>query len=125
MILSLEQLLVDVEIFRRCQRLRRGIGSQPEAWLDEVIERVGPGGNFLSQPSTRDAARHGEWYLSKIGWRGAYEHWEQAGKPSLLAELHQEVANRLDAHQPTPFDTDTQRELDRLIHRARQEDWRP
>ena len=40
-IFSPEQLMIDVEVIRRCKRLCQGIGSGTEKWLGEVIATIG------------------------------------------------------------------------------------
>lgn len=124
-ILSLEQLLIDVEVFRRCRRLCAGIGTDPDRWLDEVIAAVGPGNHFLAEPSSRDGIRRGEWYIAKMGAGDTFEHWSAAGRPDLLAELRDQVAHLLATHRPLPLDEAVERELDRLEARARASSHQP
>jgi len=119
-ILSLEQLLIDVEIFRRCRRLSSGVVSSADQWLDDVIAAVRPGGSFLAQRSSRDGIRRGEWYISKMGISDTFEHWDSAGRPDLLAELRDQVVQLLASHRPLPLDQAVERELDRIEERARQ-----
>jgi glycosyltransferase involved in cell wall biosynthesis len=78
------QFVIDLEILRRCWRLARGISTAPEKWLEEVISQVGPGGNFLTQRSTRTALRAGELYVANMGFHESYEHWEAQGRPDIL-----------------------------------------
>jgi len=80
---------------------------------------VGPGGNFLVQRSSRDSIRRGEWYISKVGVSDTFEHWDAAGRPGLLAELRDQVAQLLASHQPLPLDEAVERELNRIEKRAR------
>ncbi len=116
--LCLEQLLIDVETFRLCRRAHEGISSAPERWLDEVIERVGPGGDFLSERSTARAVRSGEWYVSRLGLHDTYESWQAAGQPDLLAEVRAQIDEILATHQPLPLDEDAECELQRIQQRA-------
>jgi len=118
-ILSLEQLLIDVEVYRRYRRLSTGTGSGASQWLDEVIAAEGPGGNFLGQRSSRDGIRRGEWYIGKMGVGGTFEQWDAAGRPDLLAELRDQVAHLLAGHQPLPLDEVVERELDQIEQHAR------
>jgi trimethylamine--corrinoid protein Co-methyltransferase len=118
MVLSLEQLLIDVEIFRMCKRSRQGIATDEDKWLEEVIHRVGPGGNFLCEPSTVRAIREGELYVSQLGWHDTFEAWEAAGRPTLLEEAREKVGQILATHQALPLDEDVERELDRIQKRA-------
>ncbi len=118
MVLSLEQLLIDVEIFRMSKRSRQGIASGEDKWLEDVIHRVGPGGNFLSESSTVRAIREGEMYISQLGWHDTFEAWEAAGRPTLLEEAREKVGQILATHQVLPLDEDVERELDRIQKRA-------
>jgi trimethylamine--corrinoid protein Co-methyltransferase len=118
--LSLEQLLIDVEVFRRCRRLRTGIGSSPGQWLEDVIATAGPGGNFLAERSSRDGVRRGEWYVGKLAGRNTLEQGEAAGRPDLVAELRDQVALLLAGHRPLPLDEAVERELEQIEASARQ-----
>jgi trimethylamine--corrinoid protein Co-methyltransferase len=118
MILSLEQMLMDTEIFRMCKQAHRGIVSGDEKWLDEVIDRVGPGGHFLDHPSTIKAVRSNEWYINQLGITASLEEWEAAGSPDVMEEAREAVDRILSAHRPLPLDEEIDRELDRIRKRA-------
>jgi trimethylamine--corrinoid protein Co-methyltransferase len=121
MILSLEQLMIDVEVFRMCRRAHRGIVADEAKWLDDVIGRAGPGGDFLSERSTVDGIRGGEWYVSKVGVHDTFERWDGAGRPGLLEEARERVAHILATHEPLPLGEDVERELEHI--RIRAQDW--
>ena len=121
MILCLEQLLIDVEVFRMCRRACQGIASDEDKWLEDVINRIGPGGNFLGERSTVRGIRGGEWYVSQLGWHDTFEAWEATGRPTLLQEAREKVDHILATHRPLPLDEDVERELDRIQKRAHME----
>jgi trimethylamine--corrinoid protein Co-methyltransferase len=123
MIFSPEQFIIDLEIIRRCQRLRQGISTSPEEWLEDTITNVGPGGNFLGQRSTRAALRTGELYLSKLGCHEPYERWEDLGKPDILEEARDQYYRIIDNHQLLPFDDDVENELRKLQKTASYTRW--
>jgi trimethylamine--corrinoid protein Co-methyltransferase len=118
MILSLEQLLIDVEVFKMCKQAHRGIIASEDKWLEGVVDNIGPGGNFLSEYSTVDGIRDGEWYISKFGLHDTFEAWEAAGRPTLLDEAREKVDQILASHQPLLLDEGAERELDRIQKRA-------
>ncbi len=113
-ILCVEQMVLDVEIFRRLSRLAGGIDSDPTQWLEDDIREAGPGGNFLKQRSTRDAIRQGVWYLSRIGFHDTYEKWKLEGKPDVTDTLQETIRGILKDYHPLPWDEDIERELVRL-----------
>ena len=118
-IFSPEQLMIDVEVIRRCKRLCQGIGSSSEKWLGDVISTLGPGGNYLAHASTRKAVHSGEIYFSKLGLHGTYDQWVDSGSPDLLSEIRQNIRDLLSARQPLPLPESALRELEFLERRAR------
>ncbi len=118
MILSFEQLLIDVEVFRMYKRVRQGIAVDDDKWLDEVIDAVEPGGNYLAEMSTVKNIRSGEWYLSDFGVHDTFEGWEASGRPQLLNEAREKVNMILRSHEPLPLGEEVERELGRIQKRA-------
>ena len=100
------------------KQAHRGIVSDEDKWLDDVIDQVGPGGHFLDQPSTAGAVRSSEWYINKLGVHASFEEWEAAGKPGIVQEAREKVDQILAAHQPLPLDEEVNRELERIKKRA-------
>lgn len=116
--LCLEQILIDIEVFRLTKQAHRGFVTEEHKWLDDLIEEVGPGGNFLGQRSTRDGVRDGEWYVSTFGVHDTFEAWDTAGRPKLIDEAHEKMETILATHQPLPYDEDVDRELENIQARA-------
>jgi trimethylamine--corrinoid protein Co-methyltransferase len=120
MILSLEQLVIDAEVFRMSKQAHRGILTNDEMWLDDVIQRVGPGGHFLGEKSTVDNMRSGEWMIPRLGVHDAQESWEMAGKKDVLEEAREKVENLLSTHKSLPLSDEVEKELDKIQKRADQ-----
>lgn len=112
-VLCYEQLILDIEVFRHCRRLHTGIGTEPNEWLEEVIARTPPGGNFMKHPTTRDALRMGEWYIRHIGDPDVYPQ-----NLSLLEETRELIETILAKRQELPLDEYTVKELDLLEAKA-------
>lgn len=120
MVLSLEQLLIDVEVFNMCCQGYQGIRTAEDRWLDDDIEQVGPGGNYLARRSTRRTMRDGEWQIGRLGTHGTLQEWIASGRPTLLEQARERVEAILSSHQPLPLDDEVERELERIIRRARE-----
>jgi len=118
-VLSFEQVLIDTEVYRLCRQAHRGIDTEEDKWLEGVIDRIGPGGNFLAEPSTARAVREGEWYINQLGMHDTFEKWDQAGRPSVVEEARQKVEQILETHRPLPLDEEVERELERIERKAR------
>ena len=118
-ILCLEQMVMDVEIFRRCTRLNEGVHSTEDRWMEDVIQNAGPGGNFLAQKSTLKALHDGRFYLSEMGFHDTYEKWIAAGMPDIVDEIQGITQDILKKHHPLPLDPAIDYELERLERRQR------
>jgi len=116
--LSLEQLVIDIEIFRRARQARSGVPVVAGLWLDDVLTRVGAGGSFIGEPSTRHNVRAGEWLLSDFGNRDSFEAWRAAGRPTVVDEARVQVEQILATHEPPGLDDGTARALKELERRA-------
>jgi trimethylamine:corrinoid methyltransferase-like protein len=88
-------------------------------WLDDVIDRVGPSGNFMAERSTAAGIRSGEWLLSGIGLHEPQIAWESSGKKDILEEAREKVEHILSTHEPLPLGEDVERELERIQERAK------
>jgi trimethylamine--corrinoid protein Co-methyltransferase len=120
MILSLEQLVIDVEMFRMSVRAHEGINGYEERWLTDVIREAGPGSSFIGERSTLEGIRGGEWYISDLGVHEPIGYWEQAGMPSLLDQAKERVDEILATHKPLPLDEHVEKELLRIEAKARE-----
>jgi len=121
MILSLEQLVIDVEMFRMSRQAHRGIPTQDEAWLDEIIQKVGPGGNYLGEKSTIKNIRSGEWLIPQLGVHDTEGSWVRSGRKDVLDEAREKVDQILKTHKPLPLDDDVQKELDKIYKKAQEQ----
>ena len=118
-VLCLEQLVLDVEEWRLARQVQTGIPVRDDLWMDDVLDRVGAGGSFLAERSTRANARGGEeWKLGEFGVHGSNDAWKSAGAPTTLEYARERVAALRAAHRPLPFDDDVARALAGIQRRA-------
>jgi trimethylamine--corrinoid protein Co-methyltransferase len=120
MILCLEQLVMDTEVFRMNAHAQRGIQTGEEMWLDDVIGRVGPAGSYMSEKSTAKNIRSGEWLLSRIGVHEPQIAWESSGKRDIADEAREKVEHILSTHEPLPLGEEVERELEKIHERAKE-----
>jgi trimethylamine:corrinoid methyltransferase-like protein len=88
------------------QSLRFANGFQlddAQAVLDEIA-RVGPGGSFLSAPSTRKNYKKG-YYVSGVYPRWTMERWQAEGQPAARQVLREKTRALL-SDLPIPEDYD-------------------
>jgi trimethylamine--corrinoid protein Co-methyltransferase len=118
MILSLEKMLVDVEIYNMCMQTGRGILTDGKRWMDDVIAATGPGGHFLDHPSTLRALRNGEWCLGKLAYFDSFEAWDANGRKTVKERARERASMILNSHKPIPLGEDVDREFEHMKKRA-------
>jgi trimethylamine--corrinoid protein Co-methyltransferase len=118
--LCLEQIVIDVEVYRACRRLVRGIGAGAgETDVLEALDEVGPVGDFLARTRTRDAVRGGDWFMPRMGHHGTFDRWEAAGRPDVVGEASEVARATIAGHVPIPFPDEVAAQLARLEQAAR------
>jgi trimethylamine:corrinoid methyltransferase-like protein len=84
----------------------------------EALDEVGPVGDFLSRPRTRDAVRGGEWFMPQLGWHNTFDRFEAKGRPDILDEAREKAYAAINAHQPLAFDDGVADALEELVRAA-------
>ncbi|MEW5961414.1 MAG: trimethylamine methyltransferase family protein [Chloroflexota bacterium] len=120
MVLCLEELIIDLEIFRMSVQAQYGVATDEDKWLEDVINYIGPGGHFLLEKSTLAGIRDEEWYISKFGQRTFDKGEIIGGKPALIEEARARVAEILATHRPLPLAEEVERELDHIQKSAQE-----
>jgi trimethylamine:corrinoid methyltransferase-like protein len=118
--LCLEQLVIDVEVYRACRHLHRGIASGiGEADVVAALDEVGPVGDFLAREATRDAVRGGEFFLPRLGYHGTFDRFVATGRPDVLGQAREVAQAAIAGHRPIPYPDEVAAALAELEERAR------
>jgi len=92
------------EIIEQARRVAAGFQLDDETAVLGEIAKAGPGGSFLSAPSTRRAYKSG-YYVSGVFPHWTMEKWQAEGAPDAKAVLR-ERTRQLIADAPAPEDHD-------------------
>lgn len=74
-----EQFVIDDEIIGNCCRVLKGIDVDAEHLALEVIDSVGPGGNFMTSPHTMSHIRTEYYNSNGVTDRKSRDRWEADG----------------------------------------------
>ena len=116
--LVLEQIIVDEEIAQLCRRLREGVNPSEMNHLFDVIQKVGPGGHYLGEKSTRKQARSGEFYRPQLFDRNTFNTWQELGRPDIYQKARDKVREVLEGPVLNPLPEAVTFELDDILNRA-------
>src|SRR5512137_74513 len=108
--LFLEQIVVDDEIVGAITRLIRGEWANDDTMALDVIEKVGPGKNFLAQKHTMQYLRT-EHFMPNLVDRRAFDSWAADGSKTLVDRARDKTKWILANHTVPPLDADVERRL--------------
>ncbi|MFO8007286.1 MAG: trimethylamine methyltransferase family protein [Candidatus Brocadiia bacterium] len=114
-IFSAEQLLYDVEIVRYLEALVRGFAFDAEALAVDAIKEVGPGGDFITHPTTLRRFR-GLW-SSELFPNLSPEQWQQRGRTEVKDRMRGRVRELLDGYD-FALERDGAAEIERIYQAA-------
>ncbi len=92
------------EIIEQTRRFVAGFQLDDQMAVLSEIEKVGPGGSFLSAPSTRQRFKNG-YYASPVFPHYSMEKWQAVGQPSAGQVLRDNTLRLLET-APIPADHD-------------------
>jgi len=81
--IAYEQYVIDDEIIGNCCKVLKGIDCDAEHLALEVIDSVGPGGNFMTAPHTMAHMRTEYYNGNGVTDRKSREKWEQEGSRDI------------------------------------------
>lgn len=116
MAVSFEQFVIDNEIAKWINRFLRGIEVNQDTLAFDVIQAVGPGGQFLDQEHTASHFREEHLISSLMGREYALE-WPAAEAEDILFQARRRVRDILTNHRPRELDPEIKQAIQGILKR--------
>jgi len=113
MICSAEMLVLGDEVVGMAKRFIRGIEVTPATLARDIIQKVGPGGNFLQEEHTFRHFRQELWMPNLLN-RQPYGVWQEEGSKDMEMRVREKVKGILDNHKPEVLPDATLAALEKL-----------
>jgi trimethylamine--corrinoid protein Co-methyltransferase len=113
---SFEQLVICDELIGWVKRFMQGLEVSDETLALDLIDEVGPDGQFLAAPHTGEHFRE-DWY-PKLLDRQNFDGWQAAGGLTLRERAAKQARSILTEYQPEPLPADMVGALDAVVERA-------
>jgi trimethylamine--corrinoid protein Co-methyltransferase len=110
---SPEMMVLTNEIISQTRRFAEGVRLDDEALALDVIDAVGPGGEFLSTDHTM--AHWRELWLPQIFDRQRLEPWQEKGSQTVNDRLREKTIALMDDHAVEPLPDSIEREIDDIL----------
>jgi trimethylamine--corrinoid protein Co-methyltransferase len=114
---SLEFLAINNDVIGMARRLMRGIGVSDETLALDVIDRVGPGGDFLSEAHTLKHFKTETHFPDLIDSR-RYEAWQAAGSKTMFERANDKVRDIIENYEVDPLPKDVVQGVRAVVERA-------
>jgi len=114
---SLANLVMMDEAIGYVKRFARGIEVNADTLAIDVIDRVGPGGQFLSDEHTLRHFKDQTWYSTLMDRRHR-EDWERTGSKSMRDRTQDKLLHILDTHHATPLAPGVEAQINAIIAEA-------
>jgi trimethylamine--corrinoid protein Co-methyltransferase len=114
---SLEMLVMNDEIIAMVRRIMRGMEVSADSLMLDLIDRVGPGGEFMSTKETAKRCRAEIW-VPKLMDRRPWVSWEEAGAPVMADFIKTKVREILGHHQPPPLPPGAVKQIEAILQAA-------
>ena len=113
---SLEMLVMNDEIIGMARRMMRGMEVNDETLMLDLIDKVGPGGQFISQKETARNFRKEIW-LPRLMDRQPWSQWESNGSLSMLDRIQARIREILETHVPPPLPDGTLEKINAILEK--------
>jgi trimethylamine---corrinoid protein Co-methyltransferase len=107
---SLEYLVLCNEGVGAAKFMTRGVEVNPRTLALDVIEKVGPGGYFLTEQHTLDYFKH-EMHFTKLFNRSAYDNWQATGSKTFGEHANNLLKEILQWHEVPGLDLQQEEEI--------------
>lgn len=112
-----DMLVLSDEVIGMVKRIMRGVPVNEETLALEVIDRVGPGGHYLSDAHTFKHFK-GEFWRPRLADRKRWEDWKADGGKSMAQRVHERVLDLIENYEPEPIPTDVHARLKAIVAAA-------
>ena len=115
---SLEMMVMSDEIIAMARRLLRGVCTDENSLAVEAIDRVGPGGNYLSDDHTLNCFKSEFWRPTILN-RLDLEQWKAAGRKAMGEKLRQRVIEIIETHKPHGLSDIVRKRIETIVAKAK------
>src|SRR5512138_13306 len=113
---SIEQIVICDEIIAYTRHFMKEVEVSDETLALDIIDRIGPDGDFVGSPHTRRHFRE-DWY-PQLFERRNYDGWLKAGGKTLRERAQEKALDIFANHQPEPLPAAIQNTLNQIVAQA-------
>jgi trimethylamine--corrinoid protein Co-methyltransferase len=117
--MSFEKFLIDEEACGMVRKMLQPIAITDETIDIETICKVGPGGQYLTNPKTFKLCRT-EFFIPDLMVRSNYDAWSASGKKKVHEVADVKLTQRLAKYEKPDIDSGIEKDLTEYVNRRKQ-----
>jgi len=114
---SLQQLVLMDEVIGMVKHLLEGIDVTEKSMATDVIDRVGPRGQYLTDEHTFQHFKSEFWFPTLMD-RSSWDKWSQKGSKPCGQRVQEKLDHILDTHEVNPLVNEVREEINAILARA-------
>jgi len=111
-----EAMVFGNDIMDYALRFTQGFEVNDDALATDIIDKVGPGGNFLGEKHTLEHFR--ERWIPRMSVIDTFETWQKKGSKSIAEVAKEKTGEILATHKPEPIPEGAEEEISQILKRA-------
>jgi len=112
--ISYEQAVIDNEIIGMVLRILEGIKVTKDTLAEDIIDKVGPGGHFMTEGHTIKHMRS-EFFYPKVSDRLKREQWVKEGNKDSRIRAKEIAIDILKSHKPLPISSEVDERIKKFF----------
>ena len=112
---SLPLLVVGNEMVGLVRRFTEGASFTDDEFSVDLIDEIGPGGNFLASKNTAENFKEISWDPELMD-RRTFESWNKEGNKSLIDKAHQKTRKILENYESPKLASDVSSRLEEILN---------
>ena len=121
MICAADMLVLGDEIIGQVRRMMRGVPVNDYELAVDIIDQVGPGGNFVRLKHTADNCRRDYWKPTGVFYREPYGNWAAAGSKDTKQRVREKTLKIIAEHKTAALTAGQEAGLQEVKERALKE----
>jgi trimethylamine--corrinoid protein Co-methyltransferase len=114
---SLEMLVMNDEIIGMIRRIMRGIEISDDTLMLDLIDEVGPAGEFMTAPETAARCRAEIW-MPRLMDRDRWDNWQTSGATDMRQRIKAYLDQILSTHKPPLLPDDASEKIQAILEAA-------
>ena len=111
--LCLDGMVFCNEVMGMIKHIGQGIGTEEDHLALDLIEEIGPGGEYLTTEHTLNHFRN--WFRPKLLDRSSVDAWIEGGRETMADRVRRETDRILAEHSPEPLEAGVRRDLEAVL----------